>query len=271
MVHATSRKPMNRAGSAVRDARARLPRILRVDYPQWLRGSGVPVQPGALQQATLHARAVLEPAAAQALAEQVMAAKRHWRSDFGGEQFSLGRAFYTHQESGQAAAYFQATQASDASVEAILPGMQQTMRALLGQLLGGEVRQRYGFAGAGVHIFPSGERVATRSGVVHYDVQGLAPVHLREHSRTATLVLMLQPALRGGGLRVHEAHYAGHEHASEAERASPARTIRYAAGDAVLIASTRLHQIRKFSGQLDRISVTLHAVETVQGIWDTWY
>jgi hypothetical protein len=47
--------------------------------------------------------------------------------------------------------------------------------------------------------------------------------------------------------------------------------VRCEAGDAVLIDSRRLHQIRPFRGKRDRISITLHAVEVDRGVWETWF
>ena len=35
--------------------------------------------------------------------------------------------------------------------------------------------------------------------------------------------------------------------------------------------SRRLHQIRPFRGEVDRISITVHAVEVDRGVWDAWF
>jgi hypothetical protein len=213
----------------------------------------------------------LPPDEARAWARRAHAARRDWTHDFGGEQFSLGRAFYTHLETGTADRYFRAAAESDARVERHLPGAQAFLRALFAALVGGAARPRLGFAGAGVHVFPAGGPVARRGGVRHWDVEGLAPLSLARAARAVTLVLMLEPPLRGGGLRLWDAVYDGRDEPGAVALAAPARTHRYGPGDALLTSSYRLHQIRPFQGDRPRVSMTLHGVEADRGVWDVWF
>lgn len=204
-------------------------------------------------------------------ARAVLRARREWTSDFGAEQFSLGRAFYTHLETGRGGLYFRDAAGSDARVERVLPGMQEGVSALLAALVGGTVRRRLGFCGPGVHVFPAGGEVARRGGVVHFDVEGLTPLQLRRGHRAVTVVWMLQPAEWGGGLRIWDTLHGGSEHPTEAELATPHLTLRYRPGDVLFSDSRRLHQIRPFRGSRDRISITAHAVEVDRGVWETWF
>lgn len=206
-----------------------------------------------------------------AAAAEVVRRRGAWTADFGGEQFALGQAFYTHLETGRAGEYFKNAARSDALVEAALPGMQAEVRALFGRLAGGRVRARTGFCGPGVHVFPAGEKVAREGGVVHFDTEGISPVHLERRARALTLVIMLQPSTRGGGLRVWDVRYRGRDAATPAELRRTAATTLYRAGDALLLESYRLHQIQGFTGRRDRISVTLHGVEVDAGVWETWF
>src|SRR5262245_60157770 len=80
-------------------------------------------------------------------------ARGQWVSDFDGEQFSLGRAFYTHFEQDRCREYFADAAASDARVEQTLPGLQQRMLRLVELLTGGACFARRGFCGPGVHVF----------------------------------------------------------------------------------------------------------------------
>jgi hypothetical protein len=48
-------------------------------------------------------------------------------------------------------------------------------------------------------------------------------------------------------------------------------TVRSGAGDAVLIDSHRLHQIRPFRGSDDRIAITVHGVEVDRDVWEAWF
>ena len=212
------------------------------------------------------------PAAEAAdLAARVLAARDRWTSDFGGEQFALGRAFYAHLDTGRAKGYFAGAAASDALVEAVLPGAQARTLEALAQLVGGQVRRRPGFCGPGVHVFPAGGNVARKGGVVHYDLEGLTEHQKARGHRAVTLVWMLQPAAWGGGLRLWEALFDGRPDTDIDPGAYAYVTVRSGAGDVVLIDSRRLHQIRPFRGDADRMSITVHAVEVDRGVWEAWF
>jgi hypothetical protein len=216
-------------------------------------------------------RAAAPAAEARALAARVLAARDHWTSDFGGEQFALGRAFYTHLETGRTKGYFAEAAASDAIVEAVLPGAQQRTLDVLARLIGGQVRRRPGFCGPGVHVFPAGGNVARKGGVVHYDLEGLTDHQKARRHRAVTLVWMLQPARWGGGLKLWDRLFDGRPD-TEVDPGDDAHvTVRSRAGDAVLIDSWRLHQIRPFRGPADRVSITVHAVEVDRGVWEAWF
>ncbi len=201
----------------------------------------------------------------------VLAARDEWTIDFDGDQFALGRAFYTHLETDRAGAYFTGAAASDALVERHLPGMQDRAIDLFRELVGGEVRRRARWCGPGVHIFPAGGWLAQRGGVVHFDTEGLSEHQLEHDARALTLVIMLQPAETGGGLRLWDVVHEGHDEPTQGELARPSVIAAYAVGDALLLDSYRLHQIQSFGGARDRISITAHAVEVDAGVWDVWF
>ncbi len=208
---------------------------------------------------------------AEALAERVLAARKSWTSDFAGEQFALGRAFYAHLETGRSKEYFANVRASDALVESVLPGVPARTLALLARMLGGGVRRRAGFCGPGVHVFPADGKVAREGGVVHFDLEGLTEHQKGAGNRAVTLVWTLSPALSGGGLRLWDALFDGRPD-SEIEPDDFAHvTVRSQAGDALLLDSRRLHQIRPFRGDAPRISITAHAVEVDRDVWEAWF
>lgn len=214
--------------------------------------------------------AIDEPTCARWVAS-VYAARAEWTEDFGGEQFALGRAFYTHFETGRSAEYFGDAAASDARVERGAPGLQARMRELVAEVTGGRVVQRRGWCGAGVHVFPAGEKVARAGGVIHFDVEGLAKSHLALRKPALSVVAMLQPALEGGGLRLWDARYCGSEHPSDEQLATQNELVEYAVGDVLAFDSYQLHQIQPFGGARDRVSATLHAAEIDRGVWQTWF
>lgn len=194
-----------------------------------------------------------------------------WTEDFGGEQFCLGRAFYTHLEEDRSDDYFADPDASDAVVERWAPGLQSAMRALVVRVTNGRVVQRRGWCGPGVHVFPPGEPVAERGGVCHYDTEGLTEEHVARRRAAITIVAMFQPPATGGGLKVWDVEFCGSDHATDAELAAPSELFTYAAGDVLVIDSYRLHQIQPFGGDRERISATIHAAEIDPGLWETWF
>jgi len=205
------------------------------------------------------------------MVKAMYAARESWNDDFGGAQFSLGRAFYTHFETGQSNAYFKGAKESDAIVERALPGMQSWMRELCAAMTGGHVRQRQGWCGAGVHVFPARGEVAKKGGVKHFDVEGLNERHMATMRPALSIVVMLQTPVRGGGLALWDARYHGEEHATRADARTKHELLTYEVGDAMAMDSYRLHQIQPFTGTKDRISITLHAAEVDRGVWETWF
>ncbi|RYE90833.1 MAG: hypothetical protein EOO75_09610 [Myxococcales bacterium] len=199
-------------------------------------------------------------------------ARPHWNRDFDGEQFSLGRAWYTHLEQGRSQAYFAGARASDALVERFAPGLQAAARGLLSELLGCEVTARRGWCGPGVHVFPAGEAVARAGGVIHSDVEGLSPGHLADRAPALSAVLMLAPPERGGGLRLWDAcHHDDSAVDAEALAGVDAATVEYAPGDLVVFDSYRLHQIQAFAGDRDRLSLTIHVARLGPDRWESWF
>ena len=207
---------------------------------------------------------------AEAWAVGVHGARDAWVSDFEGEQFTVGRAWYTHLEQGRAADYFADVSASDAIVERACPGLQATMRELASSVVGASITARPGWCGPGVHVFPAGAHVAKRGGEIHFDTEGLTPAHAAEHAPAFTLVLMLRPPTKGGGLRVWDVTYEGSDSYEDEDLERTHVTCEYAAGDLLVIDSYRLHQIRPFEGVVDRISATCH-LAFVSGQWETWF
>jgi hypothetical protein len=202
----------------------------------------------------------------------VLAADGEWTADFGGEQFSLGRAFYTHLETDRTKLYFEDKGGSDARVERHAPGLQAAMRELFALAVSGRAVARPDWCSAGVHVFPLGGPVASRGGVVHFDTEGLAEAHITQRARALSLVAMLQPPSTGGGLRLWPLLFEG-SHALDDRVMTMAgdAIVTSAAGDAVLFDSYRLHQILPFGGPLPRISATLHGAEVLPGVWETWF
>ncbi|KYF97677.1 hypothetical protein BE20_37785 [Sorangium cellulosum] len=214
---------------------------------------------------------VFSEAERAALVEGVYAARGAWTADFGGEQFSLGRAFYTHLEQGRSREYFADAAASDARVERHLPGLQRRMRALVAALTGGLAQPRRGFCGPGVHIFPAGEKVARAGGVVHFDTEGLSDYHLARRLRAITVVVMLELPDADGGLKLWDVLYDGRDDPGDEALSARSLVAGYRPGGALVIDSYRLHQIQPFSGGRDRISATVHAAEIDPGRWETWF
>ena len=220
----------------------------------------------------LHQRGVFTPAECARWAAGVYAARADWTPCFEGVQFTLGRAYYTHLEEDRAGEYFAEARASDAVVERALPELQARVRGLLADLVGVRVAPRPGWCGPGVHIFPAGAWLSKNGGDVHFDTEGLGEDELADRRPALSAILMLQPPVQGGGLRVWNVLWDGRD--DEAAVASAAQASSavadYAAGDLVVIDSYRLHQIQPFTGDRDRLSVTAHLVLGDES-WLAWF
>lgn len=226
---------------------------------------------GASAVAAIGVRSCITPALAAEWAASVARARAEWTSDFDGAQFTLGRAFYTHYETDRSDEYFDDAEASDARVERHLPGMQQRMRDLVSAITGTTARARRDWCGPGVHVFPAHGEVATKGGAIHFDTEGLSDRHARDKRPALTVVLMLQEPEVGGGLKLWDVRFRGRDEPNAAEIAAPHVVARYGVGGALVIDSYRLHQIQPFEGDRDRISITVHAAEIDDGVWETWF
>jgi len=217
----------------------------------------------------LQARGVLTPQECARWVRGTYRARADWTPCFDGVQFTLGRAYYTHLEEDHAGEYFSGASASDAIVERALPGLQARVRGLLADLVGAPVAPRPGWCGPGVHIFPAGQWLSENGGDVHFDTEGLLDEQLRARAPARSVIVMLQPPVGGGGLRVWSSVYEGDDQVAEPERI-PSLIVDYGAGDLVAIDSYRLHQIQPFEGPRDRVSITAHLVHTGRQ-WQAWF
>jgi hypothetical protein len=227
--------------------------------------------PGPRAVAAVGVRDWLDAKLAGEWAEGVLRARADWTHDFDGEQFTLGRAFYTHYEMDRSEEYFEHAAESDEKVEKALPGMQARMRDLVSVVTGCRSQERRDWCGPGVHIFPAGGEVSDRGGVVHFDTEGLSDRHAREKRPALTIVLMLQEPEVGGGLKLWDVRFRGRDDPTDAELAKDALVAQYGVGGVLVIDSYRLHQIQPFGGARDRISITVHAAEVDEGVWETWF
>lgn len=215
-------------------------------------------------------RGFWDPVRAGDAARAVLAHREAWVSDFGGLQFCLGRAWYTHLETARTAEYFAGAAAADALVERVVPGLQDALRDAVAGVTGQRVVARRGWCGAGVHVFPAGGACATVGGDRHFDDEGLSRATRKARSPAISLVLMLQPPESGGALRLWQARYEGAPHPTAAQCNAPSIAVPSGPGDLVVFDSYRLHQIQPFTGETDRISATLHAA-TVGAAWESWF
>jgi hypothetical protein len=238
--------------------------------------------PGLLRRAlstsfALHLRGRLDRETCARWTAGVLAARSEWNVDFGGEQFSLGRAWYTHLEQRRAREYFADADASDARVERHAPGLQATLRTIVSEVLGAQVRARPGWCGPGVHVYPPGQKVARDGGVIHFDAEGLPDWHLQKQAPTLSAVAMLQAPKSGGGLCLWDRLWTLDDGEADAEideeelEETDCVIATYEVGDVILFDGYRLHQIQPFDGPLARISATLHGARIDDAMWESWF
>ena len=212
----------------------------------------------------------LAPSECASLVAAVLSARAAWTSNFGGKQFTLGRAYYTHLEEDRERDYFEAVGSSDALVRHTVPGLQEHMLALAAAVLGASVEPRVGWCGPGIHIFPARGELARRGGEVHFDTEGLTRSQIERRAPAVSMVLMLQRPASGGGLRVWDRAYEGDDFPDKPGPNARVTQIAYEVGELVVFDSYRLHQILPFLGTADRISATMHACFD-DGAWHGWF
>ena len=198
------------------------------------------------------------------------AGRSAWNSNFGGVQYTMGRAWYTHLEEDKSDEYFENVAASDANVRRYCPGLQAWMTQMVSSLLGAPAFTRAGWCGPGVHVFPAGGYIAKHGGDVHFDTEGLSDEQVEERTPALSFVLMLQPPESDGGLGVWDELFSGEDHPKTPGPEVASAIVPYEAGDLVAIDSYRLHQIQGFGGRVDRVSMTAHVV-LVGGAWEVWF
>ena len=187
-----------------------LPQVLRFPGHALTTGATSPSPLAHLRAAlALHFEGVLTRRECVDYTRGVYAGRSAWVPNFDGVQFTLGRAYYVHLETGREDEYFAEAAASDAAVDRFTPGLADRMLAILRLCVGAEVGRRPGFCGPGVHVFPAGEHVSHHGGEVHWDIEGLGDDEVAAHADAVTAVLMLQPAAQGGGLRVWDRRLRG--------------------------------------------------------------
>jgi hypothetical protein len=213
-------------------------------------------------------RGALDRETAAAWTTRVLESEPDYTYAFG-QQASLGIAWYTHLEEGRAREYFERASASDEVVERRVPGFRERFVALVARALGVPLVQRPGYAGPGIHVFAAHGPCAKGGGEVHFDTEGLPVPYLRERKAAYTAVLSLSSVTSGGGLRLWDLPYDGHED-PELSRLREPCTVSYEPGDLVLFESYRLHQIEPFSGDHARVSATCH-VARLGGAWVYWF
>jgi hypothetical protein len=210
----------------------------------------------------------MSPDTCARIAERVLAAGETHTPNFDGVQATLGLAYYTHLEEGREADYFAGAERSRARVDALAPNMAARMSALVADVVQGEVIQRPGWAGPGIHIFPAQGLVAERGGDVHFDLEGISDESLALRTPALSVVLGLQAPESGGGLRLWPHAW---RPGAEEDCADSPELIPLVAGDAVVFDSYRLHQIEPFAGGVDRLTATVHALLRPDGLWETWF
>lgn len=220
----------------------------------------------------IHLRGVISDEDCARYSQGIYKGRVDWNSDFGGEQFSLGRAWYTHLEQGKSREYFARADESNRIVERYVPGLAARMRDQICDLVGLPAVHRRGWCGPGVHIFPAKEWVAQHGGVIHSDLEGLTETHVEEQAPALSLVLMLQSPEEGGGLRIWDRLHL-EDDSPDADQLIdiPYETVDYKPGDLVVFDSYRLHQIQPFDGTQDRISMTAHIALFTPEQWSVWF
>lgn len=222
--------------------------------------------------------AFFSPEECRAAATRLLGLRQKWSRDYGGEQYSFPDNFYARANDGGDERYFSR---HDEATNAMLEHFEMERGRLLsyiGDLLPGrEVRVRPGWLGPAFVIFPAGELLSREPGPVHIDLEGLAGMDLeRDQTTFFSVICMIQLAQEGGGVRLWNRRFGGVRHEEDqfldAARGAPgeANDVNYRVGDFLAINSLSPHQILKFGGDRDRITLNAFAIANATSC-DVWF
>lgn len=162
-------------------------------------------------------------------------------------------------------AYRRAIAVCEPEMAETTPALGERCLALAGRLIGAEVVRRPGFAGPSVVVFDESASDGG-DGDIHLDFQGLVcddPAHLDDEAYS--FVLMLEPAIRGGHLRVWGIAAEDGPPVSQ----PPPVELEYRRGSLAVFPARDLHQITEMHGPR-RVTVNWH-VRNRDGRWEAWF
>lgn len=201
-----------------------------------------------------------------------------WLPNYDGEQYSLGRVWYTHFDEKIDDEYFRNAEESKKMITSNFPGLYEKIIKLCTSIeKGANISIRDGWAGPGFAIFPAHGRCAEIGGDIHYDWEGLTDGQLDDQNAEGySFIAMLSKPESGGGLKIWDIKY---DQARKQEELvawaespdAPYTLIDYQLGDLVMINSFYLHQIQTFSGDIDRICLTFHIARHKENQWYIWF
>lgn len=208
------------------------------------------------------------------------AAKADWVSGFGGEQYSLGEAWYHYVETGKGgnpAEYLDRAVLSRQIVERHVPGLHDYILSFMRKLYPDKhAKIRESWAGPGIVNFLANNHVARRGGVIHVDTDGLTNTELLDPDFVVySFVAVLQKPETGGDLRLWNYRFdydAGEEVLNNPEMLANVKRARiiYEPGNLHMFEGLKAHKIEPFEGEKDRVCLTFHAALR-NNVWEIWF
>ncbi|WP_143596432.1 hypothetical protein [Tistlia consotensis] len=223
-------------------------------------------------------KAFFSPQQCRSMVARLTQLRALWSRDYDGEQYSFPDNFYARANGRGQKAYFSNRAEANARMSEHFPGERQQLLAYLTNLLPGRhVRVRPGWLGPAFVIFPAGELLSHEPGPVHIDLEGLTGLDLKAREASFfSVICMIQPAQEGGGVRLWNRRFGGtreqEDEFLDAARRAPneAVEVNYDVGDFLAINSLSPHQILKFGGGRDRITLNAFAVADATSC-DVWF
>jgi hypothetical protein len=208
------------------------------------------------------------------------AAQNDWVSGFGGQQYSLGEAWYHYVETGTGgnpAEYLDRAVPSRDIVERHITGLHDYVLSFLSKLHPDrEVKIRDHWAGPGIVTFLANNYVAKRGGGIHFDTDGLTQEELKNPDfRLRSYVSTLQKPKTGGDLRLWDYRYddnVGEDVLEDPKNYSDVVRSRiiYEQGDLCMFDGLKAHKIEAFEGDKDRVCLTFHTAERENKL-EVWF
>ena len=225
-------------------------------------------------EAAIYWRDFLEEDECESIAKKIYKNKGIWTSSYEGEQFSLGLAWYTFEETDTRQEYRDRLNASNAFLQREFEPVQEKILNFLKCAAGTDrVRLRPNWGLPAFVIFPENELTAKSGGDIHIDYNGLNEAELDDpNGKYYSFVCLIESPGAATSLRIWNKRYRSGEDKDPGVAPNNCEhyDFEYTVGGLLCFDSLVTHQILPFDGTRPRVCLTFHVKKSGED-WLYWF